>query len=189
MKHTRSKRALRVTVAMSLMVAISIVCGKYLAIPGGEILRFSFENLPILMSGILFGPAAGALVGAVADLVGCALVGYAVNPLVTLGAVAIGLTSGFLWQLLGRVNVSYVAKIVFSVGGAHLVGSVLIKTVGLSAYYAIPIGVLALWRLLNYVIVGGIEGTLLFFLLKNKALQKQFLSGQVKKEGDSTHEL
>ena len=70
MKRNQSKRALRVTVALSLMVAISIVCGKYLAFSVGEFLRFSFENLPIILSGILFGPAAGALVGIVADLVG-----------------------------------------------------------------------------------------------------------------------
>ena len=67
-------------VVCAFLVALSIVCGKFLAIPVGEILRFSFENLPILFAGLAFGPVAGALVGVCADLLGCVLRGYAINP-------------------------------------------------------------------------------------------------------------
>lgn len=178
MKKKQQKRALGVTVTLSLLVAISIICGKYLAIPGGDILRFSFENLPIIMAGMLFGPAAGALVGVVADLVGCVLVGYTVNPLVTAGAAAIGLVSGFVWLFLKKRSVSYGLRVTLTVAAAHLVGSVVIKTFGLSAFYAIPVWMLMLWRLLNYILVGSMEGVLLFFLMKNKMLTKQLSSDQ-----------
>lgn len=172
---SKNRMSLKILVASSLMVAISIVCGKYLAIPGGDVLRFSFENLPIMMAGMLFGPAAGVAVGVVADLVGCILVGYTVNPLVTLGAATIGFVSGLVWLVFKHNrSFSYGARIVFSVSFAHLLGSVLIKTFGLAAYYAFPIWELMLWRLLNYAIVGAIEGTLLYILLKNKLLMKQF---------------
>lgn len=166
MKRTKQKRALRDLVAMALLVAISIVCGKYLAIPGGDILRFSFENLPIIMAGMLFGPAAGVLVGVVADLVGCVLVGYTVNPLVTAGAAAIGMMAGFVWTLLKKGSASYGVRIAITVAAAHIVGSVLIKTFGLAAFYAIPVWLLMLWRLLNYVIVGALEGVVLYFVVK-----------------------
>lgn len=171
----KKRTSLKILAASSLMVAISIVCGKYLAIPGGEVLRFSFENLPIMMAGMLFGPAVGIAVGVVADLVGCILVGYTVNPLVTLGAAAIGFVSGFVWMLLVRRKTgSYAVNVILSVASAHIVGSVVIKTFGLAAYYAFPLWELMLWRLLNYAIVGAIEGTLLFILMKNKLLVKQF---------------
>lgn len=171
----KKRTSLKILAASSLMVAISIVCGKYLAIPGGEVLRFSFENLPIMMAGMLFGPAVGIAVGVVADLVGCILVGYTVNPLVTLGAAAIGFVSGLVWMLLTRRKTgSYAVNVILSVAAAHIVGSVLIKTFGLAAYYAFPLWELMLWRLLNYAIVGAIEGTLLFILMKNKLLVKQF---------------
>lgn len=173
MQKKKQKRALRVTVTLSLLVAISIVCGKYLAISGGEILRFSFENLPIIMAGMLFGPAAGVLVGVVADLVGCVLVGYTVNPLVTLGAAAIGFLSGFIWMLLKRSSIPYVFRMILTVAVAHLVGSVFIKTLGLAAFYSIPVWALMLWRLLNYLLVGSVEGILLFFMMKNKLLTRQ----------------
>lgn len=172
---SKNRRSLKILAAMSLMVAISIVCGKYLAIPGGEVLRFSFENLPIMMAGMLFGPLAGAAVGVVADLVGCVLVGYTINPLVTLGAAMIGLVSGGTWLLLrNKRAMPYVVRIIFAVATAHFVGSVIIKTFGLAAYYAFPLWELMLWRLLNYAIVGAVEGTLLFILMKNKLLMKQF---------------
>ena len=56
---------LKLTAALAMLAAISIICGKYLAIRGGDILRFSFENLPIIFAGVAFGPVAGALVGIV----------------------------------------------------------------------------------------------------------------------------
>ena len=93
MHYTNAQRVLRVTVFSALLAAISIVCGKYLAFNMGDFLRFSFENLPIIFAGMAFGPLIGALVGVVADLVGCLLVGYAINPIITVGAAAIGLIS------------------------------------------------------------------------------------------------
>ena len=88
-KKGNAARPLRVTVACALLIALSIVCGKFLQFPVGEAMRFSFENLPILFAGMAFGPLAGVLVGTVADLIGCLAVGYAINPLVTLGAAAV----------------------------------------------------------------------------------------------------
>ena len=51
-------------------------------------------------SGCCSAPAPGFAVGAVADIIGGVLAGYAINPLITLGAGAIGLVAGFAWQKL-----------------------------------------------------------------------------------------
>ena len=172
----RTEIPLKITAALAMLSALSIILGKYLAIPGGEVLRFSFENLPIIFAGVAFGPLAGALVGAVADLIGCLLVGYTINPLVTTGAICIGAISGVTYALLKRTSLPYALKIALSVALAHLIGSVLIKTVGLSQWYDMPLLILMLWRLLNYVIVGALEGILLFILLKNKLISGEILS-------------
>ena len=155
------------------MVAISILMGKYLAIRGGDVMRFSLENTPIILSGIAFGPGAGALVGLVADLVGCIMVGYTINPLVALGAVAIGLISGFMPRILARINVNGRLNLAITVAVAHLIGSVLIKTVGLSSYYDMPFVILMLWRALNYLIVGALDGIVVHILLGHRAIDKQ----------------
>lgn len=168
-KKERSARPLRVTVACSLLVALSIVCGKFLQFPVGEALRFSLENLPILLAGMAFGPLTGALVGTVADLIGCLVVGYAINPLVTLGAAVIGLVGGAVYRFAARLPLGL--RVTLTVAVAHLIGSVVVKTFGLAQFYTIPFGALMLWRLLNYTIVGAAEGLLLTALLKNKTLR------------------
>ena len=173
---------LKVTVALSMLSAISIILGKYLAFGVGEVLRFSFENLPIIFTGIAFGPIAGMLVGVCADLIGCVLVGYTINPLVTVGAALIGLVSGLAYKLFSALGTSRTLGIVFSVAAAHIVGSVAVKTVGLAMYYTMPIPVLMLWRALNYLIVGALEAVILIPLLKNRALLLQI--GAMKKSGN-----
>ncbi|MBQ2876210.1 MAG: folate family ECF transporter S component [Clostridia bacterium] len=178
---------LKVVAAMAMLSAISIVAGKYLAIPGGDVMRFSFENLPIILAGAAFGPLAGTLVGAVADLVGCVLVGYAINPLVTLGATSIGAVSGLVYLLLKKVRLPIFPRVIISVFSAHLIGSVVIKTIGLAAFYSIPFHILILWRALNYLIVGSVECFIVFVILKNKMVSAQIASlnkGRRKQKGE-----
>lgn len=168
---------LKLTVSLAMLSAISIICGKYLSFGIGNVMRFSFENLPIIFAGIAFGPLAGLLVGAVSDLVGCLLVGYEINWLVTVGAAFTGAVSGFSSRLLKLTPIrSEALIIILSVFLSHTVGSVIIKTVGLAVYYAMPIYMLMLWRLFNYLIVGTVEAFLLIPLMKNKALKRQLSS-------------
>ena len=169
-KHLRNN--LRLLAVSAFLAALSIICGKYLALSLGNVLRFSFENLPILLAGMMFGPVAGALVGAVADLVGCLMVGYTVNPLVTLGAVCVGILGGLLFRLTKKLPLLWQTCITVIL--AHLVASVIVKTFGLAAYYDMPFHILLLWRLLNYAVVGVAEWLLLYTVLKNKALRRRF---------------
>ena len=164
---------LKIMVASAFLVAISIVCGKYLAIRGGDVLRFSFENLPILLAGIAFGPLVGFVVGIAADLVGCMMVGYTINPLVTLGAAMIGLTGGLVYRVARAMPPA--VSLALSVGIAHIIGSVLTKTVGLAAFYDMPLHILMLWRLLNYLIVGVLEYVILLVVLRNKTVRAQLM--------------
>ena len=166
---TGFSKTLRLLVTLSLLCSISIVAGKYLAIRGGDILRFSFENLPIILSGMLFGPLAGAAVGVVADLIGCVLVGYAINPIITVASAVIGLVSGSCYLLFVKIKSPYWLSVSATVFFSHLIGSVIIKTYGLALFYDMELWVLMLWRLLNYLIVGALEGILVYVLLKNKS--------------------
>ena len=170
----KAQLPLQLAVALSMLAAISIILGKYLAFGIGNVLRFSFENLPIAFAGIAFGPIAGALVGAVADLIGCLLVGYEINWLVTLGAVTVGLINGLSATVLKKFLPRHEAlTVIVSVMAAHIIGSVIIKTVGLAAYYAMPFHILLLWRLLNYAIVGGLECLLLIPLMRSRGVKRE----------------
>jgi len=161
--------SLRTLVVSSIFVALSIILGKYLAIPVGNIMRFSFESLPVLLAGFSFGPLVGMAVGIVADLLGSLLRGYDINLTVTLGAAVIGLGGGLCYRLFR--SLPDLARIILSVVIPHLIGSVLIKTVGLSLHYTTPLPALMLWRLLNYIIVAAMDATALYLLLKSKTVR------------------
>jgi ECF transporter S component (folate family) len=173
-KRSSQFRDVKVLILLSLLAAISILCGKYLAFPSGgdSVLRFSFENLPILLAAVHFGPLAGMLVGIMADLLGCLMVGYSINPIITAGAAAIGLAGGLLPRILPK-KLPKALRLVLTVSIAHLLGSVMIKTFGLAAYYDMPFFILMLWRLLNYAIITVLESTLLYLLGKNPAIARQ----------------
>ena len=176
MKNEASKKRLgsnlRLLAVSAFLAALSIVCGKYLALPVGNVLRFSFENLPILLAGMMFGPITGALVGIVADVLGCVMVAYTINPLVTLGAACIGLLGGVLFRLTKKLPLLWQTCITVIL--THLAASVVVKTYGLAQYYDMPFYVLMLWRLLNYAIVGVAEWLLIYTVLKNQALRRRF---------------
>lgn len=161
--------SLRTLVVSSIFVALSIILGKYLAISGGNVLRFSFENLPVLLAGMAFGPLVGMAVGIVADLLGSLLRGYDINLILTLGAAIIGLTGSIVFRLCQAL--SDLPRVILTVTLSHLLGSVLIKTLGLALFYDMPLYELMLWRLLNYIIVGALEIAVIYPLIRNKTLR------------------
>ena len=165
----KQRRTLERAILLGLFAAISIVAGKYLAIRVGDLFRFSLENTSVLLAGILFGPVAGMAVGIVADLLGCVLVGYTINLYVTAGAAAIGLLSGLIFKY---AKGSRSLKLTLAVLVAHLVGSVVIKTIGLAQFYGMPLYVLMAWRALNYLIVGALDGIILHLLLNISTIAK-----------------
>ena len=134
MKNQASKKHLgsnlRLLAVSAFLAALSIVCGKYLALPVGNVLRFSFENLPILLAGMMFGPITGMLVGVVADIIGCVMVAYPINPLVTVGAACIGLFGGLLFRFTKKLPLLWQTCITVIV--THLIASVVVKTYGLA---------------------------------------------------------
>ena len=154
----------------ALLAAISIVMGKVYALNLTNSIRLSFENFPILLAGFYFGPLAGIAVGTVADIVGCLLVGYAINPIITLGAASIGLCAGIAGLLPIR-NRRF--KVIVAVVFPHLIGSLAVKTVGLALYYPQPFLPLLGWRALTYTLISAAEATLLYILTGHRAFDRE----------------
>jgi hypothetical protein len=86
--------ALRRMMAYALLVALGVVFSRLLAIDAG-VLRFNLGAVPVLLAGLIFGPLGGAVVGALADAIGGLLVGYTLNPFITLAQPRSGLCAGF----------------------------------------------------------------------------------------------
>ena len=165
---------IRVLCFAAMLAAMSLIIGKFLQIPNPfqNIIRISFENLPILLAGITTGPFVGALTGVVADLLGCVLYGYAINPIITLGAATVGLISGIMANYVIRRPLA--AQVICAAVVAHLLGSVVIKSLGLAAWflssYDMGLLELMLWRLLTYTVICAAECVILCLLLRHRAV-------------------
>lgn len=159
----------RVLAEAALLAALSIVLGKVIPVLSIDWLRISFENLPILIAGILLGPLAGAAVGAVADLIGCLIVGYTVNPIITLGAVLIGAVSGLIYRLpLWSQRV----RLPLAVASGHVIGSMIVKSIGLLLWFHLPVATILL-RVPTYLIIAALECLIIKLLMTNRAFVGQ----------------
>ena len=158
----------------ALCVIIGWFCKTYFTFGA---IRITFENVPVLLAGMLLGPAFGAAVGVASDIVSRMLSGFGVNPIITLGSASVGVIAGLLHiYIIKRKGFLPTA---LSVLTAHAVGSMLIKSVGLYFYgYALPI---LLTRVPLFLGIGLAESYLIWLLLKNKRISSAFERNGVRK--------
>ena len=160
-------------IVSALLVAMSIVLGKFGAINIGNSIRIGFGGMPIQMAGIFFGPVIGAVVGLVADVAGCLIKGYSINPIITLGSTCIGLFSGLMFHYaLKPIKKALLPKIAISTVTAHAIGSMIITSLGLYVYYHTPFETLIL-RVPIYLITAAAETAVIYLMLKNKAFSSE----------------
>ena len=163
----------KVLIAAALLAAMSMVLGKFCAINIGSSIRIGFGGLPIQMAGMFFGPAVGAAVGLVADVIGCLLKGYSINPIITLGSASIGFVSGLMFHhVLKGMKKSSVPKVAISDLAAHIIGSMIITSFGLYLYYHTPLQQLAM-RVPVYLLTSAAETAIISVLVTNKAFMSE----------------
>lgn len=156
----------------ALSVVIGLVCKTYFTFGA---VRITFENVPIILSGMILNPVYGAVVGIASDLVSAPLSGFGVNPVITLGSASVGFVGGLVFKLLPKSK--KLVLTVCSVMSAHIVGSMIVKSLGL-LMYSYPIQSILL-RVPLYTAIGIAESYIIFCILKNKAISK--FSEEVKK--------
>ena len=186
-KNRRTKKigifgSLQVMTMSAMLTAMSVVIGifcKTFLNFGGGLFRITFENLPILLSGIMFGPVVGGVVGAATDIVSYFLSGqvYPINPLVTAGAALIGITSGFLAKYVFRRK-GYI-RLIIPCAIAHIIGSMTVKSIGLVTFY----GVAVLWRIPLYFVIAPLEIILICAMYRNGNVRKLMDKGIKEKTG------
>lgn len=165
-------KPLRFSVAAAILAALSIVLGKFAAIPVGDSIRISFENLPLILCSVVLGPFWGMGAAIVADLLGCVLRGYSIIPLITVAQAAMGLLPGVFTRLVFRRTTAPTAAIAAAI--THVVCSMGLKTYALSATYGTPFFTLLPWRVITYLGVGALEAYLCAMLIRVGAIRREF---------------
>lgn len=132
MKISKTKKL----VLMGLFVSISIVlrfCVVYLPIFFGPTVRIGFGGLPVLLTSLLLGAGPGMLVGAASDIVYALFSGFGWQPLITVGAIFVGLFPALLKGfLLKKFTIPRLYLVMFI---TELISSVLWTTACLSFLY------------------------------------------------------
>lgn len=144
---------------LSILIALSLILGKFLTINTG-FFRINLGNLPVIIAGLAYGSGAGFAVGAIVDFIGCVLKGYSWNPLITLGVGMFGFCAGLPHK-------NWVLKVFLG----HLLGSVIINTLALRLWYGYSWSLLAV-RIPNTFILAIVEILVLRLLMQNHEFQK-----------------
>ena len=172
-RRSAAKSALKRLVLGAMLAAMSVVIGmfcKSFLNFGGGLWRITFENLPIILAGVFLGPITGGLVGIVSDLTSYLLSPqiYPPNLIVTFGAFAVGVTAGLMAKFAIRERGT--KQIVLSAAAAHVIGSMIIKPIGLFQFYQWAV----LVRIPLYLVIAPLEILLLCLLWRQKSFRKLF---------------
>jgi len=130
-------------VMMGVLIAIEIILARFLSIQT-ETLRISFETIPIGLAGIWLGPAAGALVALVSDILGTIISGYGVYfPPLSLGPVAFAVVCGLCTKYLFHQGIGATRdtwKVAFTAIVAGCLNSFVFGLVGVTLYQMVVVG-------------------------------------------------
>ncbi len=118
-------------VSLGLLAAMQIVLSRFFAINVGGFGRFTLGPVAVIMAGLWFGPAGGALTGITADLLGCLIQGYMVNPLITMAAAAWGIIPALFRPESGQPKKKQILLLAGGVLLSGVVSSLILNTMGL----------------------------------------------------------
>lgn len=129
----KRKMTTRALAYCALLAALSVVLARMIIPMPNASTRFSIEAVPIVMSGMMFGPMAGGLVGFSADFVGCLFSGYGYNPLFSVPPILYGVFGGVFRYYLGKkLNIP---RLIVSFLPAVIGGSILWQSAALAFIY------------------------------------------------------
>lgn len=131
-------------ILMAALIAMQIILARFLSIQASDILRISFESVPIVLAGMWLGPLSGAIVALIADILGTVLSGYGIwFPPIALGPVLVGVISGLSTKYVFHSDLSSTReswKVVVTVLVAGIVNSFLVGTVTTTMYSIMVMG-------------------------------------------------
>lgn len=152
-------------ILMALFASISIVLSRFMVIWLTNTSRISFGSIPIILAGLLLGPLAGGLTGAVADIVGATLFsGLGWYPPLTIPVILSGIIPALLRPyLLKRITLWRVYLVIIL---TNLLTSIAVTTWLLSKLYGTGYFELLVLRAPISAAVAAVEGIVIYILYK-----------------------
>ena len=133
------KFTIRTISTLSMLIAVSIILSRLLGFYLTESLRVSFEYFPVILSGIIFGPLAGAVVGGLSDFLGSALFsGAGFFPPLMVGPILAGFLAGVVAKYIFVNKLDRWWKYIVLVVSVELLSNLLWGSFALSLLYGSP---------------------------------------------------
>lgn len=137
------KFSTREMVYMSFLIALNIVLTRVASIRisfgAVEGIRIGFGGFPTILAGIMMGPIAGGIVGAVGDIIGFSInpMGGAYMPHFTLTAALTGIIPSLILMLFKRGNYS-LWQLIIAIGISQSITSIILVPYFLQLTFKIP---------------------------------------------------
>ncbi len=156
----------RMLTSCALLAALGVVLARLIVPMPNEFTRFSIEAVPTVLAGLLFGPVAGALVGFVADFVGCLFSPYPYNVMFCVPPILYGLSAGLLRGLPAKkVSVCSLAAVM---APAVVFGSILYQSWALDFMYGKGFWFLLGTRTIQFAVTMVVDVLILYLLFQSR---------------------
>lgn len=155
----------------AFLAAISIVLTRLFSFEYLEIIRVGFGNIPLMLSGLLFGPFVGGITGAVADIVGV-LISARGTP--HLGFTLTSALSGVIPGIFAMYFIKYprdgkqftYPRILIAVFFVIMGSSLILNSIWLSQLYGTPFMILLKTRAISGMIMVITHSFLTYNIIK-----------------------
>lgn len=131
MQKNKQTWNVKTLVFMALLIAMHLVLTRVFVIDLGSY-RISVGSVATILAGLWLGPVAGGVCGGCADILGCFMKGYAVNPLITVAAILWGVIPALAKPLFSNYKkTGKTVGICVSVTNTAVLSSLVCTTAGL----------------------------------------------------------
>lgn len=148
------KNKLHVLVRLALLVALEVLLSRFFSISTWNV-KIGFAFVPLALAGMLYGPAAGLVTGALADFIGAIL--FPIGPYFPGFTLTNALKGGLYGLCLGNGRGADWKAISLAVVGGAVVLSLGLNTLWIHILYGAPIPTLLATRLFQELIVVPVQ--------------------------------
>ena len=185
----KQRMATRTIAYGALFAAMAIVFGRVTVVYLPPDAKYTLDKFVLFLSGMCFGPVAGACIGFVADFLGGLLLGIGFTPQLCLPAVIFGLFGGIFRKMLQK-NFTLL-RLVFAYLFPTVIGAVLWQSAALAwtfnaANFWVSLKYYLLTRSVQFSIMLVLEVALIYVLVKTNIFARAGLWPQEDSKKDMT---
>lgn len=174
MKKFKTKELVFLALLVSLNIVLTRIASIRIPIGGIEGIRIGFGGFPIILAGILYGPIAGGLVGAVGDILG-----YFINPIgpymphFTLTAALTGIIPAII-LIPNKKPIPSFVELLIAIGIGQIITSIILVPYFIQLLFKVSLTITLPPRIISQLIQIPLYASFTELILKKLNLEIQY---------------